>query len=97
MAEHAAQERLLEPHDRAKRHARYGLVLFLVYLLFYGTFMLINAFRPKWMDIIPAAGVNLAIWYGFALIAVALALALVYAWLCRRTGSNGARQVEGEP
>jgi uncharacterized membrane protein (DUF485 family) len=29
------------------------------------------------------AGVNLAIWYGFALIVVALVLALIYGWLCR--------------
>jgi dipeptide/tripeptide permease len=30
------------------------------------------------------AGINLAVWYGFALIAGALVLAIVYAWLCRR-------------
>jgi hypothetical protein len=32
----------------------------------------------------PWAGVNLAIWYGFALIVVAFAIALVYGALCRK-------------
>jgi uncharacterized membrane protein (DUF485 family) len=76
-------ERTLEPGAAAARNARYGMVLFLVYLAFYAGFVLLNAFRPDVMDWVPAAGVNLAIWYGFALIVVALALALVYAWLCR--------------
>jgi hypothetical protein len=41
------------------------------------------------MDVVPAAGVNLAIWYGFALIVVALLLALVYGHLCRgRAGDD---------
>jgi uncharacterized membrane protein (DUF485 family) len=76
-------ERVLEPHHRATRNARLGMVLFLAYLAFYGAFVLINTFRPELMDYVPAAGVSLAIWYGFALIGVALVLALLYAWLCR--------------
>jgi uncharacterized membrane protein (DUF485 family) len=59
------------------------MILFVLYLIFYGGFVLLNAFRPEVMDWVPAAGVNLAIWYGFALIFAALALALLYAWLCR--------------
>jgi uncharacterized membrane protein (DUF485 family) len=35
------------------------------------------------MEITPLWGVNLAILYGFGLIVAALALALIYAWLCR--------------
>ena len=64
------------------RNAAIGIALFLVYLLFYGGFVLLNAFAPAVMEQTPVAGVNLAIWYGFALIIFALALALIYGWLC---------------
>lgn len=69
-----------------RRNARYGLILFVLYLAFYSLYVILNAFWPQVMDAIPLAGVNLAILYGFGLIAVALLLALVYAWLCRNTG-----------
>lgn len=67
----------------ANRNARIGLILFFVYLTFYGGFVLLAAFSPSTMARTPWAGVNLAIWYGFALIAAALLLALVYGYLCR--------------
>lgn len=65
------------------RNARVGLVLFTIYVAFYGGFVLVNAFWPAVMDIRPLAGVNLAILSGLGLIGAALLLALVYAWLCR--------------
>ena len=67
----------------ANRNARIGLILFVVYLAFYGGFVLLAAFSPATMAKLPWAGVNLAIWYGFALIAAALLLALIYGYLCR--------------
>jgi uncharacterized membrane protein (DUF485 family) len=67
----------------SRRRARYGIALFLIYLAFYAGFVLLNAFWPEVMDEVLAAGVNLAIWYGFALIVLALVLALIYDWLCR--------------
>ena len=74
-----------EPVDEhaVRRRARHGLLLFAVYVLLYGGFMVLNVFFPKLMETTPVAGVNLAILYGFGLIAAALILALVYAWLCR--------------
>jgi uncharacterized membrane protein (DUF485 family) len=66
-----------------KRNARLGLWLFAIYLAFYAGFVLLAAFSPKTMESTPLAGVNLAIWYGFALILAAFVLALVYGWLCR--------------
>src|SRR5205085_12006531 len=65
------------------RNTRRGLVLFAFYLAFYVAFVLINAFRPAWMDTVLAGGINLAVWYGFALIGGALVVALIYCWLCR--------------
>lgn len=80
-----------EPHSLSKpepenvatsaRNARYGLVLFAIYFVVYAGFVLVNAFRPDWMEWTPAAGVNLAIWYGFALILGALVISLAYGWL----------------
>ena len=65
------------------RNTRLGLVLFAVYLFFYGGFVLLAAFSPDSLAVLPFAGVNLAIWYGFGLIVAALILALVYGWACR--------------
>ena len=66
-----------------KRNSRIGLVLFGIYLVLYGGFVLLNAFSPETMEKTPMAGVNLAILYGFGLIIAALALALLYGWLCK--------------
>lgn len=75
----------------AQRNARIGLRLFLVYLVFYGGFVLLTAFKPEAMEATPAAGVNLAIWYGFALIIAAFALAMIYGWLCRAQADDQPR------
>lgn len=69
-------------------HARLGLWLFTTYLVAYAGFVGLNAFAPEAMERPTVGGVNLAITYGFGLIAAAFALALVYAWLCR-TSAEG--------
>jgi uncharacterized membrane protein (DUF485 family) len=69
------------------------MTLFLIYLVFYSSFVLLNAFAPAVMEWTPWAGVNLAVWYGFALIVVALALALLYGWLCEpSTAADGGEE-----
>jgi uncharacterized membrane protein (DUF485 family) len=73
------------------RNTRLGLILFAVYLAFYCGFVLLAAFRPAALAVLPFAGVNLAIWYGFALILVAFVLALVYGWVCRTNGKSATR------
>ena len=65
------------------RNSRIGLILFFLYLLLYGGFVLLNTFWPTTMDATPFAGVNVAILYGFGLILAAFVLALVYGFLCR--------------
>lgn len=64
------------------RNSRLGLVLFALYLVLYGTFVLLNTFAPDSMAATPFAGVNLAILYGFGLIGAAFLLALVYGICC---------------
>ena len=65
------------------RNSRYGLILFVIYLVFYGGFMGLSAFEPQLMSKTPFGGVNLAILYGFGLIVAALVLAVIYMVLCR--------------
>lgn len=72
------------------RNARIGRVLFVVYLVAYVAYMLLTAFSPNALRTAGPEGVNLAVWYGFGLIAGALLLALLYAWLCRTAADDGA-------
>ncbi len=79
--------------ERLPYNARLGIWLFLIYLVIYGGFMLLNTFKAEWMSRTPFGGVNLAILYGMFLIVAALVLALVYMVLCRpsTTSSEGGR------
>ena len=84
------------PSSSSPRNARLGVILFFIYLAFYAGFVWLAAFSPATMERLPWAGVNLAIWYGFALIAAAFALALVYGWLCR-SNEPGRPSEPGRP
>lgn len=66
-------------------NTRIGVVLFFVYVTFYGGFVALSAFRPDLMSRPFAGGANLAVVYGFALIGAALVLALLYMRLCRKS------------
>jgi uncharacterized membrane protein (DUF485 family) len=65
-------------------NARLGVVLFLVYLLLYVGFIYLSAFQRERMATEVIGRVNLAVVYGFALIAAAFVMALLYMVLCRR-------------
>jgi uncharacterized membrane protein (DUF485 family) len=87
----AAEPAWAEQTMRERRNARYGLVLFVVYLALYGSFMALNVLDPAAMKTEVVAGVNLAIAFGFGLIVAALVLAIVYMVLCGRGGAEGER------
>lgn len=70
--------------DARRYNSRLGLKLFAVYLVLYMVFVLTNAFAADKMEVIVLAGLNLAIVYGFGLIIMALVMALIYGWMCRR-------------
>lgn len=74
------------------RVSRLGMTLFLLYTALYGGFVLLNALSPKTMEAVPLGGVNLAIWYGFGLIVVAFAMALVYGFCSAPAGSAEGRE-----
>lgn len=75
-----------EQEDAAvvSRNTRAGLLLFAVYAIVYVGFMLLSAFAPQQMGAPFLGGVNLAVIYGFGLIAAAIALALIYVRICRK-------------
>jgi uncharacterized membrane protein (DUF485 family) len=84
----------------SNRNTRLGLKLFFLYLLFYGSFVGLAAFSPGTMARTPWAGINLAIWYGVALIVSAIVLALVYGWACNRNeqpAASGDQSTGSEP
>jgi uncharacterized membrane protein (DUF485 family) len=68
------------------RNARYGIILFFVYLIIYATFVALSAFKPQLMAQPVIGGVNLAVVYGFGLIGLAFVLAVLYWAMCRRGG-----------
>lgn len=74
------------------RNSRIGLALFLLYLLLYGGFVLLNTFWPDAMEITPLAGVNLAILYGFGLIIAAFVLAVIYGLACKSEESSSSAE-----
>ena len=70
--------------EAAAYKQRLGLINLAVYTVIYLAFIIINVAWPKTMGTIVVGGLNLAIIYGFALIVIALILALAYNWACTR-------------
>lgn len=66
-------------------NTRMGVILFVVYVIFYGGFMALSAFAPDTMSQPLLGGANIAVVYGLALILAALVLALIYMKVCRKT------------
>lgn len=90
---------LLAEDTMNARNSRNGIILFAVYLLFYGGFVFVNAFDPVSMEKTPFAGLNVAILYGFALIIGAVAMSVLYGFLCgdMSKSSKGTDSKNEEP
>lgn len=84
------------PHDEhpdlTSYNARSGLILFAIYTSIYAAFVGLSAFSPETMGQPTPLGPNVAIVYGFGLIAGALILAIVYMFLCQRNARRVARE-----
>lgn len=79
----------------ASRNTQLGYKLFLVYLVLYGAFVLLAAFSPETMDKL-FGRLNLAVWYGFALIIVAVVLSLIYGFMCQDESADDAEAEAGQ-
>jgi uncharacterized membrane protein (DUF485 family) len=77
-------------------NARVGLLLFAVYLVLYGGFIYLSAFKREVMAQASLGGMNFAIVYGFALIIAAFVLAVVYMFLCKPEPEAGAELTDAE-
>lgn len=79
------------PH-LVNRNARYGLILFAVYVALYVGFIGVATFQPALLAAEAPGGVNWAVAFGLGLIGAAFALAAVYMVLCGRAhdGKGGA-------
>ena len=79
-----------------KYKSRLGIIMFVIYFIFYAGFVAINLISPLAMETTVLLGLNLAVVYGFALIITALILALVYDALCRRKENalNGVEKAQ---
>jgi uncharacterized membrane protein (DUF485 family) len=75
-------------HHGVAKNARLGLVMFFIYLIFYGGFVYLSAFNAEVMAAHAFAGVNVAVVYGFGLIALALVMALIYLKLAHPVGDT---------
>ena len=69
------------------RNARYGMILFIAYVIFYAGFVAIAAFSFDSMRT-EFGGVNLAIIYGMALILMAFVLSIIYMFICGNEGGE---------
>jgi len=65
-------------------NAKLGMTFFLIYLAIYAAFVLLCTFDLELMSKPWIGGVNLAIWYGFGLIAGAFILASAFLMLCKK-------------
>lgn len=71
-----------------------GLVLFILYVLVYIGFIAINVASPHTMTTKIFAGQNLAVVYGFGLIALAFVMGIIYDYFCT-IKENEMNQMEG--
>jgi len=72
-----------------RQNMRLGMALFGIYLVQYVAFVVISAFYPDAMEWRPLGGLNLALLFGFGLIASAILLAFIYG-VFSRVASSGA-------
>ena len=84
MSDPVPAEHTGEHHSTISHNARLGLILFVIYCSIYGTFVGLCAFRYASMATPWLGGVNVAVWYGFALIVGAFVMAVIYLFLCRK-------------
>ena len=80
-----------EDESVVAHNARIGILLFVVYVLFYAGFMGFSSFNPQIMSTPVLGGISLAIAYGFFLIALAFILALAYMRLCKKSSRGTSK------
>ncbi len=66
----------------SKQKTRLGLILFLVYAVLYGSFVIIGLSYTHLLELRVFAGLNLAVVYGMGLIVLAAVMGYIYSLIC---------------
>jgi uncharacterized membrane protein (DUF485 family) len=74
----------IETDKSTSRKAKLGVVLFIVYTLIYSGFVVIGLTKPELMGLKLIGGQNIAIIYGFGLIALAVVMGFIYNYFCTK-------------
>ncbi|MFC1510621.1 DUF485 domain-containing protein [Candidatus Omnitrophota bacterium] len=83
--------------DNASEYkTKVGIKLFAVYCLIYSGFVAINTIKPKLMGIKVAFGLNLACFYGFGLIILAIIMGLFYTDACTKAENKMNTPTKGD-
>ena len=80
---HEPAAKIGQDHAAAKK-AKLGVLLFIFYTLIYSGFVLIGLTKPEWMGLEILGEQNIAIVYGFGLIALAVVMGFIYNYFCTR-------------
>jgi len=82
MQQHEAVK--LEKDNAEGFKSKVGLILFGVYSFIYAGFVFINTWSPKTMETKVLLGLNLAVFYGFFLIILAIVMGIIYNHYCTK-------------
>ena len=85
--DHGPNIKYEEQEEVVKYKTKLGLWLFAAYAIVYFTYVLLNALAPQIMNVRVVFGLNLAVFFGFMLIIVAIVLGLIYNSLCTKKES----------
>lgn len=84
------------PDASAEYKQSIGVWMFLLYAVIYAAFVAINLLKPLWMEKTVFLGLNLAVVFGFGLIAFALIEALIYNHMCGKHEADNKPAPEGK-
>lgn len=82
MLHHSASDH--GPDEAAEKKSKLGVILFFVYTIIYSGFVFIGLTKPELMGMEIINGQNVAIIYGFGLIALAIVMGFIYNYFCTR-------------
>ena len=84
-----------EPDDIIRFKSRVGVRLFFLYAAVYAVFVVMNTILPGSMKIHVLLGLNLAVFYGFALIILAVIMGLIYNSVCSHREKENREKTGG--
>lgn len=82
--DHGENIKVEEHEDLVEFKTRIGIYLFVAYGIIYTLFVLLNTVLPASMKIIVLYGMNLAVFYGFSLIILAIIMSVIYNIICTK-------------